>query len=98
MAAGHPPDRCQLPLHLQLPYYAVLLKKLLDFVTEEEAQNRGDPTTLSQACDEGRAVLNGWWKKTDEPTSLVIYYEKAEPLSRQHRPGTSPGEKLDRAT
>jgi hypothetical protein len=65
-----------------MSYYAVLLKKLSDFVTPEAAQNHGDPTTLSQACDEGRrAVLNGWWKKTDEQTSLVIYYEKAEPLS-----------------
>jgi hypothetical protein len=59
-------------LHLQLPWYLVLLKRLSDFVTEEEGRNLGDPTLLSEAYDEGWVVLNEWWKKTDDQTSLVI--------------------------
>jgi hypothetical protein len=43
---------------------SILLKILSDFVKEEEGG--------TEACDEGWAVLNEWWKKTDDQTSLVI--------------------------
>jgi hypothetical protein len=57
MAAGH---RTAIPTLVRCSI------KLSDFVTEEEGRNRGDPTLLSEACDEGWAVLNEWWKKTDD--------------------------------
>jgi hypothetical protein len=40
---------------------SILLKILSDFVTEEEGG--------TEACDEGWAVLNEWWKKTEDQAS-----------------------------
>jgi hypothetical protein len=59
-------------LHLQLPYYSILLRQLSQFVTEEEERNNGNPSTLSRACDDGWEILNEYWKKTDDQTALVL--------------------------
>jgi hypothetical protein len=59
-------------LHLQLPYYSLLLRQLSQFVTEEEERNNGNPFLLSRAVDDGWEVLNEYWKKTDDQTALVL--------------------------
>jgi hypothetical protein len=59
-------------LHLQLLYYSVLLRQLLQLLTEEEERNNGAPSALSKACDDGWEVLNEHWKKTDDQTALVL--------------------------
>ena len=58
-------------LLLQLPYYEVLLRKLLVLKAEERSQG-GVLSPLYKACHESWSVLNSYWIKTDAQTGLAI--------------------------
>jgi hypothetical protein len=59
-------------LYLQLPCYSILLRQLLQFLTEEEERNNGALSSLSKACADGWEVLNEYWKKTKNQTALLL--------------------------
>ena len=58
-------------LFLQLPYYEVLLRKLL-CLREEERSRVGTSHPLYKACHASWTVLNSYWIKTDTQTGLAI--------------------------
>ena len=58
-------------LLLQLPYYEVLLRKLLVLKAEERSQG-GVLSLLYKACHASWSVLNSYWIKTDAQTGLAI--------------------------
>lgn len=60
-------------LHLQLPYFNILLQALFKITEEEKDEDEDEGNeTLAAACEDGYNILNKYWKKTDTYSTQVI--------------------------